>query len=397
MVACLRLPELPPTPAGTLDWPTLTDRLIGDGLATHVYRRYREQPDLLPAGVLNSVKRNYYQNASANHIRLQELRQIGQALHEAGIRLLVLKGGALATTVFPDPALRFMGDLDVAVPPAHSAAALRLLQARGYLLHDDIASLDDPALLREQGWHLRLTRTVWGKQVELEFHWPMREQVLVSQVATLDVRRMWQTAAALDESANLWQPAPPLMLLHLCLHTGLQHRFNDLGLRHYLDIDRVVRHYQARPGFWPTVVQEAQATRASHVTYFCLMLANELLGTPIPAGVLDTLRPPAWKIRQLNRLLRPDDIINRRRALYDRRRWWWRLLTTDRLADLLLGPWQVLFPGRDFLASYYHTQAGWRLAAYACWHPFHALARAARRRLQNAQSLLKRRGHLQRG
>ena len=204
----------------------------------------------------------------------------------------------------------------------------------------------------------------------------------MSQVARLDLNHIWATAIPLDPEANLWQPAPAAMLLHLCLHTGLQHRFNDLGLRHYLDIDRVVRHYQGQPDFWPAFVRLAQGTHAVQVAYFSLWFTEALLGTPMPVALLHQLAPAAWKRALFGRYLRPSDVVNRTRALYGGRRIVWRLLTTDRLLDLLRGPWRVLFPGRTYLADYYQVKNPASLLLLWAWHPLRSLGRAGRRRLR---------------
>lgn len=385
LLACLQKEQsLPPVPAA-FDWNTLVQRAISDGLAPLVYRRLQTEAGV-NAAALEQLKRSYYQNLSANHIRLTELRRLGQLLQPQGIRLLVLKGGALAQTVYEDAALRFMGDLDVAVPAHQAETALAELQAAGYTLHQEQTSgQPDRAAMQEFGWHLRLTKWVLGQQIELEFHWPLRQAVLVSQVAYLDLEHIWSTAVPLNLDANLWQPAPPAMLLHLCLHTGLQHRFSDLGLRHYLDIDRLVSQCQNEPDFWPAFVRLAQAARAAQVSYFCLWLSQSLLGTKMPASILRQLAPASWKRTLFQRYFRQDDAVNRTRALYGRQRIWWRLLTTDRPTNLLLGPWRTLFPGRAFLADYYNVHNRAHLLALTLWHPLHTLSRAGRRRARDLQ------------
>ncbi len=386
LLACLQKEApLPPVPTA-FDWQTLTQRAVSDGLAPLLYRRLQAEPGV-NAAALEQLKRSYYQNLSANHIRLTELRRLGQLLHPHGIRLLALKGAALAQTVYEDAALRFMGDLDVAVPAPQAEAALAELQAAGYTLHQEqVSAQPDRAAMQEFGWHLRLTKWVLGQQIELEFHWPLRQTVLVSQVAHLDLEHIWSTAVPLDPNANLWQPAPPAMLLHLCLHTGLQHRFSDLGLRHYLDIDRLLARCQHEPDFWPAFVRLAQTARAAQVSYYCLWLSQSLLGTKMPASILRQLAPPSWKHALFRRYFRQEDAINRTRALYGRRRLGWRFLTTDRPTDLLLAPWRVLFPGRPFLADYYNVHRPAHLLALTLWHPFHTLGRAARRRIRNLQN-----------
>jgi hypothetical protein len=370
--------------ADTIAWSTVTTRAVEDGIAPLLYRSLQTHPSsVAPDAVRDTLKRSYYQNLSANHIRLEELRRLGRLLGAHDIPLLVLKGGVLAQTVYADPAYRFMGDLDVAVPPEQADAALRLLQADGYTLHDDQERESTEATMKAYGWHVRLTRWVHGQQIELEFHWPRRRAVLVNQVAELDLHEMWRSALPLDETANLWQPAPAALLLHLCLHTGLQHRFSDLGVRHYLDLDRLVQRYGAEPGFWSAFAALARRGRAAHVSYFCLKLTAGLLGTTVPAAALHALQPPGWKRRLFAARFVPADAVNRTRALYGRRRFWWRLLTTDAPADLLLGPLRVLFPSRAFLTHYYGTDRPLRLLGYSLWHPFHALSLGAQRRLRD--------------
>ncbi len=385
LLACLRPDVALPAAMPELDWNRLVARAVGDGLGPLLFRRL--QPVAIPRPALERLRHSYYQNLSVNHLRLTELRRLGQLLGAHDIRLLVLKGAALSQTVYRDPALRFMGDLDVAVPPRRAEDALRLLQADGYAVSAEQARPDEAAITQAFGWHVRLRRTVGGQSIELELHWPRRLSVLVGQVARLDLAALWRTALPLDEAANLWQPSRAAMLVHVCLHTGLQHRFADLGLRHYLDVDRLVRAAAGEPGFWPVFVAQARAARARAVCHFCLHLAEALLGTPVPADPLAALAPAPWQQRLFARHFTPADAVNRTRAFYGRGRLGWRLVTTDRPADLLRGPLRALFPSRAFLADYYGTDDGRRLWGYALLHPLRALVHATTRRARQQLAL----------
>lgn len=59
---------------------------------------------------------------------LPAIRTLGQA----GIPLLLTKGAALSVTAYPEPAERFMNDIDVMVPPARAEEALGLLGELGW-------------------------------------------------------------------------------------------------------------------------------------------------------------------------------------------------------------------------------------------------------------------------
>ena len=67
----------------------------------------------LPAAVREHLKASYYATAARNTLLFRELSRILAALAEAEIPVILLKGVDLAQTLYPDPALRLMGDLDL--------------------------------------------------------------------------------------------------------------------------------------------------------------------------------------------------------------------------------------------------------------------------------------------
>ena len=78
---------------------------------------------LLPAEVETALRQSYYLTAACNLRLFAALDQALRALAARGIEVIVLKGAALAQTVYPSVALRPMGDLDVLVRPASVPAA----------------------------------------------------------------------------------------------------------------------------------------------------------------------------------------------------------------------------------------------------------------------------------
>ncbi len=71
----------------------------------------------MPKEVALALKTTYYQTAANNAVLFKELDRILAAFAEAEIPVIVLKGAALAQTLYPDPGLRPMGDLDLFVRP----------------------------------------------------------------------------------------------------------------------------------------------------------------------------------------------------------------------------------------------------------------------------------------
>lgn len=67
-------------------------------------------------------------------LRRHVLGQIGETFHSANIPALLVKGAALALTVYPDAAARRMSDIDVLVKEADQARAVRSLEKLGWLV-----------------------------------------------------------------------------------------------------------------------------------------------------------------------------------------------------------------------------------------------------------------------
>jgi hypothetical protein len=61
-----------------------------------------------------------------------ELEVVLAALTEAGLLTILLKGAALAYTLYPDPALRPMSDLDLLIHPQDLKQAVQVIQSMGY-------------------------------------------------------------------------------------------------------------------------------------------------------------------------------------------------------------------------------------------------------------------------
>jgi hypothetical protein len=81
-----------------------------------------------------TILREAYANARAEHERrVAWVADLLEQLTDAGIEAIVLKGLALASTSYPDPALRPMADVDLLVRPRALDASIRILDADGWI------------------------------------------------------------------------------------------------------------------------------------------------------------------------------------------------------------------------------------------------------------------------
>lgn len=82
-------------------------------------------------------------------LRRHVLGQIGEAFGKANIPALLVKGAALALTVYPDPAARRMSDIDMLVKESDQARAVKALEKLGWLVGTNEARRLSTALLGE--------------------------------------------------------------------------------------------------------------------------------------------------------------------------------------------------------------------------------------------------------
>ena len=102
--------------------------------------------------------------AARNLLAGRQIQLVTDALKDAGIPVILLKGHALARTVYPDPALRQSNDIDLLVQPHNIPAAEEVLEKLGYVCpaktfyisqhenHDETFSPPGKGLLIELHW-----------------------------------------------------------------------------------------------------------------------------------------------------------------------------------------------------------------------------------------------------
>ncbi|MGC9334415.1 MAG: nucleotidyltransferase domain-containing protein, partial [Anaerolineae bacterium] len=230
LLACARSqpePEgLEPLLRAGLDWDHFLDLGAYHKLLPLAYARLRELGgDRVPPKVMAQLQGNYYANL-AHIVRLQaSLAQIVTALQAAGLQPIVLKGGALAGTVYPDPGLRPMGDLDLLVPTADMARAGTALVALGFRLSAGLPARMVAFQQRLGGGLEYLCRGDFGlTRVDLQHD--LVGVDLCRHAFAIEPGALWAAARPLAlEHGQALQLSAEDTLIHLCLHPALHHGY----------------------------------------------------------------------------------------------------------------------------------------------------------------------------
>jgi hypothetical protein len=353
LVACLRAlgeRRAPPSPDAVLDWAMLLE--VADA------------QDLLPAlghamaiggwaGVPLDARRRLtgsLATGSARHLVMtRELARVLRRGAEEGIEILVLKGPALAESVYPHPALRPFGDLDLLVRPADRLRMDAVLRALG---HRRVAD--------EHSWEFDVAfdgATVYEAPtgVRVDLHWSL----------LTEPRFTWNDPA----QADVWERAVPLTLaetparglgpedlvLHLAAHLAVHHSLT--GLLRAWDIALIL----GRDGDldWDALLARAARWRIRRAVFFVLLGVRDRFAIPVPPRVLNRLRPAGPRAALLAALMRGTgaERLQRLEHLVS-------LLLVDRGRDVAATLRRAVWPAADWMRARYGRADGTRPALY---------------------------------
>jgi hypothetical protein len=201
--------------------------LVHGGLApltAHVFTR-RGWPERAEPRLREALQSAHDVNAVRNGLLRRAALDASRALSAAALTPLWAKGIWLAHTVYAQPALRTMSDIDLIVPEGSRADACRVLLDLGYVR--------DPAVPPEGAacWTDTLSRpaTLPGGEphVQIDLH----DRIHLSATRVWPVGRLWERAARTRMSGvDVWLPTREAGLLYLAVHL-FKHGFD---LRHAL-------------------------------------------------------------------------------------------------------------------------------------------------------------------
>ncbi len=236
-----------------------------------------------------------------NQVMFRGAAALVNALHQAGVRTMVLKGAPLAILHYRDIGLRPMGDIDILVPAGQATEAVDRLFAAGW--EPTLTPLEgfrSLGAISRLGWtpkprrrdeftgayfavrHAHGFRNTAGQEIDL--HWRIYQKNGGSG-AEDDI---WQRAVPVGlHGVNTLAPCPTDQLVHVCAH-GIA--WNAVPpIRWVADAAAVMRG--ASPGIdWELLVKQARRRGLTLPLGEALDYLRKLLDAPVPAEVIESLR-----------------------------------------------------------------------------------------------------------
>lgn len=281
--------------ARPMNWALVGELAEREKLLPVLWSRLRDHTAAVPPQAAERLRRS----AAVTEFRMAMteslLHEVVERLTREGLRVMLLKGAALATTVYRSFATRPMGDLDILLPRGDADRAWECLAAEGWT-----RELEGGEDFYRELHHLAGLVDPRGVGVVLEIH---RAILPTSGPFLLDERDLWRDARAVPLGrSEAWVLSTEHQLLHLCLHFAWPHMLYSGMCRSIRDVATLLAR---EPIDWAGFCHLAEAARGKSCAFWTLDLAARFAGAAIPAEALDILRPraPAAQVRALERAL----------------------------------------------------------------------------------------------
>lgn len=236
----------------------------------------------------------------------KKVEELGADMNAKGIPLILLKNGGIAIDIMDDFAECPMGDIDMLCRKRDFYRAHDIILQHGfsfkfrsiYEFEDlDEAFADGSTEYSiqngdETAWIELAWRPIAGRWIRKD-----KEPNADTLVAASHKARRGENYVLSNEDN----------LLQVCCHTAKHSYVRAPGYRLHLDVDRIVSNNDID---WDLFIKKVNEVHSRVAVYFSLYLAHEILGTAIPANVLETLRPSKIKEKRIMNMLMKANLMH---------------------------------------------------------------------------------------
>lgn len=349
-------PNLLPAVDDLAAWQDLIKLAHSERVSPLVYLALKDR-DVCPPAVMDQLKGAYYEVTRYNLLLGRALAEILRALHAAGVEVIVLKGMALMESLYRNPGLRPVTDMDILIHAADVPAALDALQGIGWTPTADT----EPFLGAEEDHRTEMALQNPRMMTLLDLHWGL----LKSWYYKRNIR-----------PSDLWDSARPLPergegARQLGLETGLVFlgahwfRHDEQELLWLYDIALTVTA-PAEEIDWQRVLACTRDWGLVLSMRAALGRAAAVLGAPVPVEVtraLSRMRPSLgeWITYYAFVEGRAPSAVRNLAFMFQRRGW------LSRVKYILA----KLFPPAEYMIERYHIRHRWLLPLH---YPYRIIA-----------------------
>jgi len=378
------------------DWEEVFQALCRNGLIGLAYRHLNqwEDRDHPPSSFRESVYQAYRVSAIRMALMCRHIGRVLRMLNESGLEFMVVKGPALAHSVYPSPSLRSFNDLDLVVRERDWETAHATLLNMGFGLLT--GSPYPPPKLVAQAVLYKSTYAHSETGLALDLHY---DDILNSGLASRDAEGFWQRAAPLEiEGSQIKTLSLEDQLIHLCAHA---HYHGYTRMNWFSDLAFLVRDHEEEM-CWSRVIEIVSDEEVQVPVYYSLRFLQTLLDVAAPADVFAAIKPDRFRLWMHDLFLPEKEVLSMQPMWRPDFSFYFLPLFKRLIPDLLVmgRRWykmryllRLLSPAGDWLRYYYGLDGTSSVAVHYLLHPlklaYHylteiaAAARLGRIKLEN--------------
>jgi len=351
LIAALTHRPLPPLPAGSDDAlaagiiDSATDEgvllLLEQALSGHA------EASAMPMAVRTAIQAAAKSGLFDQLAMLSEQGKALQALSAAGVRFLVLKGGALAHWLYEKPHLRLVTDLDILIPDkALIPEVAAVLAGIGY------AQVSGNPVANELSFHK--PGGPYGRFI-VDAHWRLFNRALLRDAFGFD--ELAAAAIAVPGMNGVQGLGPVHAMYNACGHRALSLPHKHISgiqragcLRWLWDIHALALRFSEDE--WRLMVYMAGEKRISAILHEALETTRSTFGSTVPAEA----------IAQLRRQMAGEPLSMRWFSTWGNYQWREFLASSPNVAGRMHWAWQMLLLESDSVRERYGADdPAWKL------------------------------------
>ena len=284
------------------DWKEILDLADRHGMTPHLHWNLRGTWDGLaaPDDLRETLRRRYVRQGVRNARLLGRLGRVLSAMRAEGIDVIVLKGAHLAELIYEEVALRPMVDVDLLVRVPDLDRAVEVLHSLGFEAIEHARGTEHQGAI-DEFHHVAPMRRSGGPVIEV--HYAIADLYAFADLVGrkgIDTEGLWARAeAASIGDAEALVLSPEDLVLHLCVHVALSHRF-AAKLVQLRDLPAIVDRLGGRID-WKVLVERARAWGVLRAVTLTFALAERMFGTFLPEGSLPPLEAGPTDVGPIDR------------------------------------------------------------------------------------------------
>ena len=281
------LPEVSPK-VSIDEWKKLLSALRSHWIIPLLYYKLRNYPPEFhpPGEILDQMRMAFLVSRVRSHKVENQLNEIIKNFNRKGIEVIILKGLALALSIYPDPATRPYGDLDLLVQEEDFIRARELLQEIGYKCKISRFGHLKGVDCEEAFIHQREP----GKNIMVELHWDLHK--FSGHKDKLNLRELFRRSILLETPSVSFKILDPIDTLIACvLHMTLTH-CNDIRLLSVYDIALLLQRITDKHN-WQILLERSGEFNARTGLEKTIKMAQFWTGLNLPADYIEFHNWPA--------------------------------------------------------------------------------------------------------